>query len=434
MKSVVSFLLLCISISSFSQELTLADTLDVELKKELTELYTSRVEKQQAIFDKQISNRRTRREVQAVYEEMSDAFINTIEEGYFVENEVYRDFLDDVLEKIQKSNLDYPAIKDTKILLSHGALPNAYAIGNDMVVLYMALVKSIPNEYELAFIICHEIAHNLLEHSYNDIVEHASLKTSKKIRKKTREVRWSRYNRGQQALGLYKDIVYGKRKNNRKLEHQADSLGFILYENAFPDKKYQAIKSLQTLGSIDVEREMLSYSDYKMLFDTEKHSFKKEWINNEELSQYNYDTTQRFWQVDSLKTHPDCDLRIASLEQHFNTSSSDTVIPSEVFTVIQKASHANQVLGLYAIEEYGRSLYEALLLLKNNPSDSLLNQIVTQNLIKLQKAQRNYVLNRYLALPSPRYSNSYNAFLYSFRQVRNAQLNAIINKYNTTDS
>src|SRR5690606_5195116 len=194
----------------------------------------------------------------------------------------------------------------------------------------------------------------------------------------------------------------------------------------FKGKEYQALMSLETLDKIDKERDSLSASDYVLLFNTEKYPFKNEWINNDELSTYRYDKTPKFWQVDSLKTHPDCGLRVGFVKKHFTVQPSESAPPSGQFTKLKKSSDYNHILGLYVIEEYGKSLYETLLLLKNDPENTFLNRMVYQNLLKLQNAQSTYTLNKYLDTINPKYSDSYNTFLYFFRQLRKSQLNAII--------
>jgi len=186
---------------------------------------------------------------------------------------------------------------------------------------------------------------------------------------------------------------------------------------------------LRTLDSIDVQNERLSLSDYRNLLDTEKVSFKEGWISNYEVKTYNYDTSQKFWLIDSLKTHPDCDIRVAFIENNFEVKESKTEAASPEYKAIKKASSINHLIGLYTIEEYGRSLYESLLLYREEPESVILKHLVALSLDKLYKAQRNYELNKHMSLPSPRYSDGYNEFLYAFRQIRNHQLKSIITKY-----
>ena len=416
----------------YAQEIILLDTIDKGYKKQLRDLYSARVGKQVLAFDKEISERKIRKDVEASYKELSDDFIENINKGFFVNDKAYSEFLEGIVNTIKDNNPEYPNIANTRILLSFGTSPNAYAIGNDVIVVYIPLIKSINNEYELAFIISHEIAHNLLRHSYNGMIEYATMANSSEIRKQTREIEKQKYNKAQIASGLYKDIVYGKRKNHRKLEHQADSLGFVLYKNAFKGREYQALRSLETLDDIDKERDSLLASDYVALFNTEKVPFKSQWIENEEISRYKYDKTPKFWEVDSLKTHPDCGIRAGFVQKHFMVKPADPGSPSDKFMMLKKSSAFNHVLGLYAIEEYGKSLYESLLLLKHDQKNAFLNKLVHQNLLKLQEAQKNYTLNKYLDTINPKYSNSYNTFLYFVRQLRKSELNAIIEKYTTT--
>lgn len=429
MKILLYTLITLFSVTAFSQEVIIIDTLNQNFKKELTVLYKKRVTLQKVAMNKSITDKEMRKEVGAAYLELSNGFIKNINNGFIVENETYSQFLQGILENIISNNPEYADIANTEILLSFGTSPNAYAIGNDIVVVLIPLIKNIENEYELAFIICHEIAHNLLEHSYEGMVEYASMMLSSEIKEQTREIEKQKYNKAQIASGLYKDIIYGKRRNSRKLEHQADSLGFVLFKNAFKGREYQAVQSLRTLDQIDKERDSLTATDYSKLFNTEKAPFKNEWIENDELSTYKYDKRPRFWQIDSLKTHPDCKMRAGFIEQHFMVKPANTDEPSENFYLLKKSSAYNHILGLYAIEEYGKSLYETLLLLKKNPDDAFLNKMTCLNLKKLQQAQKTYTLNKYLDTVNPRYSNSYNTFLSFLREIRKSEMNEFINHY-----
>jgi len=429
MSRTLLFLSIFINCYAFSQNLSLNDTLNLDLQRDLSSLYSNRVQQQIRVFESKITNRRELKSVQKAYSNISSDFQKRIEKGVFYTDETIQAFTDNILKKIQESNPDYPEIQNTKVLLSYGTSPNAYAIGNNIIVINTGLLKSITNEYEIAYIMSHELAHNLLEHSYNHILDMIEIQNSTDIKKQTREIRKQRYNRGKVASDIYKGLVYDKRKNDRKIEHQADSLGFILYKNTFSDKAYQAIHSLRTLDSIDVQNERLSLSDYRNLLDTEKVSFKEGWISNYEVKTYNYDTSQKFWLIDSLKTHPDCDIRVAFIENNFEVKESKTEAASPEYKAIKKASSINHLIGLYTIEEYGRSLYESLLLYREEPESVILKHLVALSLDKLYKAQRNYELNKHMSLPSPRYSDGYNEFLYAFRQIRNHQLKSIITKY-----
>lgn len=427
-----SLLLTCLLFSvqiSFGQSFTPIDTSNVEYRNALKNLYSKRVVNQEKSFKENISDSKISKEVASIYKEVTTEFVKSIEKGQFVDSPLYREKLDEILNNLKSSNPEYPTLANIKILLSHGSSPNAYAIGNDIIVIYIPLIKKVRNEYELAYIISHEIAHNILNHSYNGIIGYASLKQSDEIKQKTKELKRQKYNRAGEAITLYKDLVYGSSKNSRKLERQADSLGYILYQNAYKGFEYEVVESLNLLETIDKERDSLVLTEYISLFQTDQFTFKEDWINNDELRRYKYDNTPKFWTIDSLKTHPDGAIRAEFIQTKFNVTQSDLQEASDGFKAIQFASNYNDVLGLFVIKEYGKSLYEALLLLKNEPENVFLKNMVYENLIKIQEAQKSYTLDRHLDRPNPGNSDSYNSFLYFIRDLRRKELNNIINQY-----
>jgi len=429
-----SFLLLIILLipnRMSAQNIILLDTLNKTYNSEISTIYANRVLEQLQVFNAEIESRSTRKAVETSYKELSENFNKNIQKGLFADQKNYRVLLDDILLKIKNNNSNFENISETKILISFGASPNAYAIGNDIIVLFVPLIKKIETEEQLAFIMCHEIAHNILQHSYKGLIERADLENSSDIRKQTQVIKSKRYNAGQVALGLYKDIVYSAQRKNRLLEHQADSLGFILFQNTYKDKTHQALVALKALENIDEETDSLTIDDYKRLFHTETSPFKQEWLNNDELKAYTYDKSAGYWKVDSLKTHPDIPQRIQLLNERFKVNETPNIKATAHYQELRNSSNYNHVLGLYVIEEYGKSLYETLLLLKNNSDNPFLKRMVYKNLIKLQEAQTNYTLNKYLETNNPNFSRSYNTFLYFLRQLRKTQLNAIINKYQT---
>lgn len=135
-------------------------------------------------------------------------------------------------------------------------------------------------------------------------------------------------------------------------------MGFILFKNTYTDREYEVVKALELLENIDKEQDSLNLSDYVALFETEQLPFNKEWVINDELTKYKYDTTPKFWTIDSLKSHPDCAIRAEFIKSNFKVKESELQEASDAFKTIQYASKYNDVLGLYAIKEYGKSLYE----------------------------------------------------------------------------
>lgn len=404
------------------------DTTNHSYRKELEKMYLQRTSKTKRSF-KSISDIKIRDEVSKSYIEMNEDFIEKIKKGVFVKDTLYSEFLNEIVQRLAIENTDFPQIKNTKILLSFSDIPNAYAIGDDFIIVTLPLLKSINNEYELAFIIGHEIAHNILSHSYNGLLDYAQTVHSSEIKKQTRAIEKRKYDKGSYASALYKEIVYGKRKNSRKLEQQADSLGFLLYRKAFKGYEHYAIQSLETLDKIDFETDSLTIADYARFFSTEKLQFKAEWLNNDEISGYKYDKSVKYWLIDSLKTHADCALRTGFMKKEFQIHKTLEKKNTAIFDSVKKNSFYDYILGLFVIEDYGKSLYETLLFLKKEPENSYLKNLVYFNLVKIQEAQKAYTLNRHLDNVNPNYSQSYNRYLSFIRELRKSELNEFISYY-----
>lgn len=429
MKKITLLYLCFLCFTGYTQSLILIDTTKQDFRKNIVETYQKSVVQQKIFFNQNIKNRKIQKEVETSYKEINDHFIDQVNKGFFVDSPEYTELFNRLLNQISEANPEFSEIKNTQIILSFGDKANAYTIGNNIVVILVPLIKNLKNEYQLAFILCHEIAHNLLSHTYNDLIEYAELVHSKEIKIQTKKIEKEKYKKAEIASELYKKIIYGKRKNNRKLEFQADSLGLILYKKAYYDFENESVITLKNLSNLDKPLDSLMYKDYEYFFGTEKFPIQQNEFIKNEIVGYNYDESIKFWEIDSLKTHPDAYERAMFIQKKLTNTTTKEIDVTKEFLVLKKSSSYNFILGLYAIENYGQSLYESLLLLKEYPKDPYLLNLTYQNLIQLQKAQQAYNLNKYLETSNPKFSKSYNTFLNFFRQLRKAQLQEIINKY-----
>lgn len=426
----IIFLLLCLLGTNFyAQQRYIIDSTNTHYQENLQQEYEKQVKHRKKSFNKNLKPRKFKKEAIALYDESTEEFKEKIEAGYFVTQPNYKMFLDSILTELSKNNPDHPAIKDTKILLSYGTTPNAYATGDDIVVLFIPLLQKVRNEYELTYILSHEIAHNLLDHSKNSLLNLAEANTSKELKKETARLKKEKYNRYAQARMLYKDFIYDFTKHSRAKEEQADSLGFVLFNNVYPSRASEALNSLKFLDEIDKATDSLSPKDLKRFLSTAS-PLRKELLENNELTQYNYNNAASvFWNVDSLKTHKDCAIRAGVLQSQFDIKEDSLSPASGEFSDLKKSSAFNNLLGLYHIEEYDASLYQSLLLLKHYPEDHFVKELIYKNLDKIIRAKRSYKLNKYVRRPSPSLPESYNTFLYIINNLRIKELNELKQTY-----
>ena len=123
------------------------------------------------------------------------------------------------------------------------------------------------------------------------------------------------YGAGQQLDEMIKKLEFGNRRHRRENETKADRYAFMFMKNTGFD--CNGIKTcLQLLDKVD---DSLLYKsiDPGLIFNFSSYPFKKKWIQNEsaifsQMSNDNSPLTKK--ERDSLRTHPDCAVRISFLE------------------------------------------------------------------------------------------------------------------------
>lgn len=337
------------------------DTSNILFRDALEKEFESKLLKPEAIKTLFV-NESASLEFEKNYKQKNEEFKKLIKKGVFIEDKKYKPFVDELFFKIKKANPDYN-FNNVKVLLEISEEYNAYNIGDGIVVLNLPLLGKIENQYQLAFVLSHELAHQKLDHVLASMKNYAVKINSKDFISKVSNVEKQKYNRNNSASLILKQFVYNSKSDSRQKERQADSLGFVLFSRAFPNNKDESIKALQILGELDKEKDSLTNQDFARFFETPKQTFKKEWLNINALENYKYQKGNLFWEVDSLRTHPDCETRILLLKQEFPFQTLNKKTEDKDYQDIIADSEKEYVYGLYFLKEYGKSLYNALFFL-----------------------------------------------------------------------
>ncbi|WP_318640176.1 M48 family metalloprotease [Flavobacterium ardleyense] len=404
------------------------DTLNLQYRKSLIIDYGLRAAKVESEFAS-LTDRSVRNQTLKVYKSRKKDVEEQINKGLFFGDNSYTTFLKSQLDVIEKANPNWKEINQVTILVAAAENPNASASAEGYVVFNLPMFLRARNQFTIAYVLCHEIAHRLLNHSYTSVVASAELNTSSDIKAKTSSIKKNKYNKGKMASELFRQIVYEDRKTSRSVEFQADSLGYVLFAKAFPEAKSEAVNSLLWLSDIDKDKDSISILHYQKVFSTPNQPFNMKWLEKDEISDYTYDKTPKFWTIDSLKTHPDCELRAERMTELFKVEENIPRPANAGFAELKKSAPFDYIYSLHYLKSYGLSLYHCLLQLQTNPEDKWLRQMTGQNLEKLQELQNLYRLNEALETPDPQYSTSYNTFLHLIREMRKSELNEIITYY-----
>lgn len=363
--------------------------------------------------------------IKEIYSENQKDFLETIKNNNFIcdkKTNIYlKDLLSDILNKNNIISNNY------KILLSKDSEINAYAIGDGTLVLNYGLFLAVENEDELVFVICHEIAHQNLNHVKSEIENYAIQSTSEDIIKKTNEIRKLKYNKATLANNLLKTIKYKNYNQRRTKEVEADSLGLIFYKKTLRNPKY-AITLLSKLDKANKENDSISIEDYKLCFEKNDFKINTKYFETEESLFRKYDYKNNF-AIDSLKTHPDCNTRINLIKNKIEKEENN-FSKSLDFSAIKENSINQNLLNLYARKDYAICLYETLKLFKKDLNNDFFKNIIFLSLNKIYKSKSNYTISRYLPIfDSKNNTKSLNTFISFVNNIKMNDLEIIINQY-----
>jgi hypothetical protein len=381
--------------------------------KEFVDSYKIRHENKISYVKKEFSGD-VKRKIESIYTEQFNEFVNGINKGELYFDKEINSYLQKILNHIVDSNPELNKF-NFRIYFSREATPNAFSVGDGTLVIHLDLLNTIKTEGELASVISHEIAHYTLDHSGKSIKDYAEKTTSNEFKKEERSINYSKYNKQARAEKLVKFVVYSRKSKSRDVEFEADSKGYSYFKNT---KYNQAdfINALSKLQDADKEKDSLVNDDYKKIFNTKNQKFIEEWLFMEDFSKYKYSKKHVLnWEIDSLKTHPDCINRIEKIKKFspkdvMSAYTVDEVLKAKTFEIAKM----ELIFNLYYFKEYGHSLYETLKLLKNDSQNPFLLKMMAKNVYKLATAKKKMKFNTYIPSVNPKIQTESQQRFYSF--------------------
>lgn len=402
-KKITFLILFLFSFSIASQNLRLIDTANHSLRKELIKKY----EAQNKLFYKGLKKQyrgKLRKEIISLYKSYDNEFLKNIKKNRFIFDEHFTQYTDSILAVIINDN---ETLKNTKLSLFVSKNPsiNALNVGKGIVILNIGLFKYLQNEDQLISVLTHEIAHEKLEHVSKNAIHRAELETSETRKNQAKNIKKEKYNQYNKSFKIMKELMYSDSKKRRKMEMQADSVGYLLFENTTLYKPnyisaLQLLAKYETLPSIELDSTV-----YKTFFDIPTQPFKDSWLKMENFSNYDYSKYKEKINKDSVKSHPEFEERIAKLKKDFTELSlNDSISNSKnnTFFKLKELAKKEDIVSLYDLKEYGQSIRLTLYKLTKNPDDIYLKKWLGKNFLGLHKAKKKYQLNRHIVRLNPK--------------------------------
>ncbi|MEM9144334.1 MAG: M48 family metalloprotease [Bacteroidota bacterium] len=403
------FNVLCLSVFSYvgnAQDFSInfipVDTSRAMEKELLVKKLERRFQGKQAILRK-TKKGKLRAALLDIHEKKHQELIQEINNNAYHLNNAYTQYSEQLLAQLKENN---PGLipKDLMLLVSKSPHLNAYDTGDGIIILNMGTFSSLENEEQLKSILGHETAHALLNHVRDNMEGFINTYLSKESKKEVRDIYRSRFNRNSQGVAFSKKRLYQNSSIRRLHEFEADSLGLLIFQKAteYPQESYYSIQGLkeheEERQELDQELE-IKKATYTRYFNLPSLPFDHQWMALEDFSSYTYDNYTQKFDVDSLKTHPDLQVRMERLQRMLGSAfdpEKPPKGPSPEFVHLKENALLQHVADLYDLKRHGYSIFITLHLLQKHPENPYLLRYLGHNFTKLYEAKKQYRFNRYV--------------------------------------
>ena len=361
-------------------------------------------------------NSEYREHYREVVREASQDVYNSIRHSALLDP-VVEPYVQQVFARILQANPQLPA--GAKLVLSRSPEANAHAVGNSTVMLNIGLLLRLENESQLAFILCHELAHMSCHHTEKRLHERLTTLHSKEMKRDFRRIINSEYNISSQIKALALGFSLNHNYHSRRFEKQADSLGYVLLTRTNFDPA-QAYRALQLLDKIN-EPETAEGASLSTYFSCAEFPKTFEGMAARPKSIFTVKTEETVLQTtDTLKTHPDCVKRMRYLHTLAQGKVADGVQPaSPEFARIRYVSRLEVIQSWFDFDCYDHALFEALLLLPQQPRNPYLHSMVLLSLYELRQHLLAHAYGEVVSNISEHNPARFNDLLYALHGLRN---------------
>jgi predicted Zn-dependent protease len=343
---------------------------------------------------------------------------------------VAQQYIDSMLTAIMLNNPMLQA-RDIHCYFSRSSVPNASYIGQGIILFNMGLFRHMKTEGQMAFVLCHELAHYYLMHSENGIKKYVTDINSKNLQEQLQQIKKEKYRKQEHLEALNNGLKFDSRRHSRDHESEADSLGLVFLHNTHFNTA-DALSALALLDMIDTDSLHIQPCLEKM-FQSANYPFQSRWLTRSDHllgghAQFMHDATME----DSLKTHPDCQIRIKVLEPAvaaYSQETANTRINPARFEALKKDFCYETIEYAWSNDNYTSSLYQTISLLQLYPDDPYLISQTGKILNSCYSAQKQHRIGDKIALPAPGNPDSYNLLAQFLRNLYLEEYAVISNNY-----
>lgn len=347
-------------------------------------------------------------------------------------------YINGVLAKVSTAN---PGLSPIHIILTGNPSPNAYSVGEGTVVVFTGLISELENEDQLAFVLCHEIAHFVLDHANKRLIKDIDHFQSKAFKEQLKKIEEAEFNQSELYETMMMNTRFKSRYHHRDLERQADSLAYRLFQNTGFDAD-QGRRVMQLFEKMDSPGRDSSLQ-LNRVFGCAAAPFQEKWL--EKGSSSIWGTTiaaqeeKRKSLEDSLSTHPDAKLRLKYMSEMMGKNDLPQTPPfNNDFQRLRFLSALENLNTLYGLKRYDHTIYAALLYRMEYPDCGFFQDMLALAMNGLFVNAKNHNLSEVLSDTSPYYDENYNELLTFLNNLRVGEMlalqNCLVQSRNSTES
>ncbi len=376
-------------------------------------------------------NKKANKYLKSLYDDRLEYVTTTFNEDHILLDAEVTPYLQKIIDNIYQANPKLP--RETHIYAYRSNIPNALSFGDGTLAINLGLLVRLENESQIAFALCHEMAHYHQKHCDKRLKELTQLNYDKDLAKQISTARNSTYNSNTQSKQLLKNLQLSMTSNSRTDELEADSVGLALFLHTNYDLQ-APVQCIAILDSSDTEL-YPHIIDLKKHFHSPSYPFKDSWLVYEKSTMWHAsEEDKEFFGSDTMRTHPDCQKRIVALQRQIKASGNTlaghaNLQDQELNTRIRLRSRFEIIESYYHFRKYGKALFQALLALETYPDNAYLHAMVSKCLCQIYTYQKNHEVGKVLPLPDPRFDENYDRFLTFMHQLRLTELASLAYTY-----
>ncbi len=310
------------------------------------------------------TDKNTQKKYKEIWDSRTDFITGAMENNNYVFQQDIYNYLSGIIEDIVKKNSKLIPGKPI-LLIDRSAAANAYAIGGNMIVVNLGLLSFAKYREDIAFVIAHELSHNIFNHADNFMKEKAQWLTSDEYKNSLNAVLDSKYERFSRLKKVFEGYSFNRSKHQRYHESDADSLAIVLLKQS--NIPFDASFFLR-LDSSDIQYKQPLQKPVKEYFTAYSLPFEDWWTQKRSkgLSTKNYNFRDTTGLQDSLKTHPECKDRYAKSLSLSDINAQHTAVPAS----IQETANKMLIWNMYDNMSLTACLYRILLEKDKGNTDS----------------------------------------------------------------